>query len=566
MSVFDDQQIVLLYQQGTTISSLAEQHQCSVDKIRWCLTKHNVLVSRKPAKCVLPEQEVIELYKNDLTPEQIGEKYGVSTGPIVKILNKYKVRKPVWAKQLAYKTYQQVTDKEIFLAATKTLVSKARVAEYFGINYDMVVSLCKYHNVSLPNSAEVRSLLNQQQAEHSLDKQTFINLYFQENYSIQQIAKMMNISVEYLRRKIKQWEVQTLPMGEIRLSKVFKQVRNDRELLRRKVEEEQVPVKQLCIEYNVSWEVMRRTLEEYEINIPIKYRSWGEQQLESFVRNLLPNIQINICDKTTIYPYELDIFLPEKKLAIEYCGLYWHSELTGKDKNYHLSKLQDCEQKGLRLLTIFEDEYQQTPTLVENRIKHVLGIFNGKKIGARQTLVKEISSKEKNDFLNKFHLQGQDISAINLGLFYKEQLVSVMTFSKPSRARTSKRIIQQMNIWELNRFATDYNYIVRGAAGKLLNYFVKNFQWSEIYSYADRRWSTGNLYHSLGFMQQSVSKPNYWYISKGYSKREYRYKYAKYRLVEQGYDKDLTEFQIMNARGFTRIWDCGVIKFVKEND
>ena len=191
-----------------------------------------------------------------------------------------------------------------------------------------------------------------------------------------------------------------------------------------------------------------------------------------------------------------------------------------------------------------------------------LNIFDGKKINARQCIVKEISPREKQDFLTKFHLQGNDISSVFLGLFFEDQLVGVMTFSRPSRSRSSKQILKREGLWELNRYATDYKYCVRGGAGKLLKYFMQHYDWSEIYSYADRRWSEGEMYKKLGFKLTSISKPNYWYVPKGYYKREYRYNYTKYKLIEAGHDKYKTETQIMQEKGYTRIWDCGMLKFV----
>ena len=187
------------------------------------------------------------------------------------------------------------------------------------------------------------------------------------------------------------------------------------------------------------------------------------------------------------------------------------------------------------------------------------------KINARDCTVVEITPKQKQEFLSANHVQGNDKSAIKLGLMHGDDIVAVMTFAKPSRSRASITMTTTPGLWELNRFATDITKSVRGGAGKLLKHFQRNYEWSTIYSYADKRWSVGNLYFTLGFEHTHDSPPNYWYVPKGYYKREYRYNYTKYSLVEKGFDPNKTEKQIMEERGYSRIWDCGAMKFELHN-
>jgi len=256
--------------------------------------------------------------------------------------------------------------------------------------------------------------------------------------------------------------------------------------------------------------------------------------------------------KKIIPPYELDIYIPEKNFAIEYNGLYWHSEQQGKDKDYHLKKLEMCLKKGIQLIQLFEDEWIFKKEIVEKRIKQLLNINDAPRIHARQCDIKIIDNNTKNDFLNSYHLQGQDISSIRLGAFYENELVSVMTFSRGSIAKGAK--IQEGH-WELNRFCSNYNFHVPGIASKFLSFFKRNYEWLRIYSYADRRWSQGNVYKVLGFVKEHCTKPNYWYI-KNYQ-RIHRYGLRK-RSDEP---RDIPEWVLRLKEGYNRIWDCGVIKF-----
>jgi len=127
-----------------------------------------------------------------------------------------------------------------------------------------------------------------------------------------------------------------------------------------------------------------------------------------------------------------------------------------------------------------------------------------------------------------------------------------MTFSKGNIAKGSK---PKGDIWELNRFCSDYNYHIPGIASKLLTYFKRNYVWKEIFSYADRRWSTGNLYYKLGFTLDSTTRPNYWYV-KGL-KRIHRFNLRK-RPDEP---KEIPEWVLRQSEGYVRVWDCGNYKF-----
>ncbi len=286
--------------------------------------------------------------------------------------------------------------------------------------------------------------------------------------------------------------------------------------------------------------------------------SKAEKEVFSFLKPYFSDIVNN--DRSLIKPLELDIVIPSKKTAIEFCGLYWHSESAGKDKNYHLNKLNKCNEAGYRLITIFEDEWLHKKDIVKNRLLYLLGISNSEKIYARNCTIKEINNSTKNYFLNTYHLQESDSSRVKLGLFYNDKLVSVMTFSKGSLAKHNLK--DNDSYYELSRFCLDYNYNVVGSAGKLLKYFINNYNPSEIISYADKRWSDGDLYKKLGFTFEHDSQPNYWYIVG--DKRVHRFNFRKSELNKKlkHFDPNLTEYQNMLNNGYHRIYDCGNSKWV----
>ena len=284
--------------------------------------------------------------------------------------------------------------------------------------------------------------------------------------------------------------------------------------------------------------------------------SKAEMEIFEFIK--LYYIDAETKNRTLIHPYELDIFIPSKNLAIEYCGLYFHSEGMGKDKNYHLNKLKLCQEKGIKLITIFEDEWLNKKDIVISRLKSYLNISADEVIYARNCEIREIDTKTKDLFLEGNHLQGKDNSSVKLGAFYNGSLISVMTFSKPSIAKGG---IFEEGKYELNRFCSKINIQVTGIASKLLKYFKDKFESVKIYSYSDRRWSIGNLYEILGFDFSHHSDPSYWYIVN--NQRIHRFNFRKNVLKDKldNFDPNLTEWENMKLNGFDRIWDCGNTKW-----
>ena len=280
--------------------------------------------------------------------------------------------------------------------------------------------------------------------------------------------------------------------------------------------------------------------------------SKDEKELLVFILNLGLILEPN--NKTVLSGKELDIYIPSHKLAIEFNGLYWHSE-EYLDNKYHLDKTIECEKLGIQLIHIFEDEWLYKKDIVKSRLKNLLG-FNDIKIYGRKCLIKEVDSNETKDFLNKNHVQGNVNSPIKLGLYYENELVSLMTFGGLRKVLGNK---DKDDSYELVRFCNKLNTTVIGGADKLLKYFIKTYKPKEIISYADRRWSQGNLYKKLGFTFVHNSKPNYFYIIN--KTRKHRFSYRKDILIKEGFDTNKSEREIMNERKIHRIYDCGNKKY-----
>lgn len=282
------------------------------------------------------------------------------------------------------------------------------------------------------------------------------------------------------------------------------------------------------------------------------YNAYGKaekeliEELNSFGCNFEP-------DHTIIAPKHLDGFDKKLNIAIEYCGLYWHTEDSpnSRNKKYHYNKYKKCLDNGIKLITIFEDELKYNKEGVLNLIKaNCIPAKN--KIFARNCIVKEIDASLAKEFLNKTHIQKSfNTSFLCVGIYLENILIGVMTFSRHHR-------INDKSIAVLSRMSFLSDYCVVGGASKMLKYSIdilKNQNITKIISWSDNRYSNGNVYKKLGFNLKKELNPDYYYVylknpQKRYNKQQFKKKILKCTSNE-------TEKQKANSMGFSRIWDCG---------
>jgi hypothetical protein len=253
---------------------------------------------------------------------------------------------------------------------------------------------------------------------------------------------------------------------------------------------------------------------------------------------------------------EIDIYLPDLKLGFEFNGLYWHNELY-KDRNYHLNKTNKCLENNISLFHIWEDDWTYKQNIVKSMILNKLGKSN--KIYARKTEVRVIEdNKLVREFLINNHIQGFVGSKIKLGLYYNNELVTLMTFGNLRKSLGQK---SKEGSYELLRFCNKLNTTVVGGSSKLFKCFLNNYDVKDVISYSDYSRSIGNMYKQLGFTLSHNSDPNYYYIIDGI--KSHRFNFRKDKLVKEGSDPSLTEIEIMHQQGLYRIFDCGTQKWIK---
>ena len=281
--------------------------------------------------------------------------------------------------------------------------------------------------------------------------------------------------------------------------------------------------------------------------------SKGEIELFDYIRSLCSDAIHGYKVDNKYHNKEIDVYVPSLRIGFEFNGLYFHSEQVlmsnNKSPTSDYSKQLEFASNGIRIIPIFSDEWEDKADIVKSRIANILGKTN-KVIYARKCRVAEVSSYDASMFCKANHIMGTGRSNIRLGLYYENELVSLMTFTNNNLSRKSKE-------WEINRFVSLLNVSVVGGASKLYSAFLKKCDPESVISYADNRWSAGGLYLAIGFTKVSNGVPNYWYI-KPNSGRIHRFSLRKNKTDNQ----ELSEVENRLAQGYLRIWDCGSSKWL----
>lgn len=292
--------------------------------------------------------------------------------------------------------------------------------------------------------------------------------------------------------------------------------------------------------------------------------STGEGQVFRFIRGLHLGVDVVQGDRTHLLNgRELDIWVPELKIAIEYDGVKYHTVehfLADEARNwtyaeaagYHLWKTKECEKQGIRLVHIFEDEWIEHRDIVEDKLR---AIFNCpmKRYYARKLELRRVGVKEARTFFDANHIQGWDRASVTIGLYDGETLIAAQSFLQKGDGK-----------WDLVRYATLLGTCVIGGFTKCLKWFEREYTPHQVRTFADRRWCSpfGDVYKRTGFTLDGVTRPSYWYV-KG-RKRYHKSNFRKSKLAKRGVDiSGKTEKEIMGELKYQRIYDCGLYRYIK---
>lgn len=299
--------------------------------------------------------------------------------------------------------------------------------------------------------------------------------------------------------------------------------------------------------------------------------STGEGQVCRFIKEIIPSESV-VQSERGILPNrsEIDIYIPGRRLGIEYDGLIYHTVehfLHDKRRKWTKSKAQgrqewktnECEKQGIRLIHIFEDEWLEHQDIVEDKLRAVLKLPMHRYY-ARKLDIKIVPRGEADKFYDANHIQGKTNVSISIGLYNGDELVALQSFLPYTRKKAE-------NTWELVRYATRLGVHVVGGFSRCLKWFEREYAPNEIISFADRRWCdpASNVYESNGFVKDGRVSRSYWYVKA--PKRFHKAKFRKSKFKSaypKIYSPEKTESQMAKEAGLQRIYDCGLIRYSKQ--
>ena len=311
---------------------------------------------------------------------------------------------------------------------------------------------------------------------------------------------------------------------------------------------------------NITYGSVIKLIKQFDLKEYItldQHASRYEDELYEYIRTIYVG-DIDRHNRSVLKGQELDIYIPDKRIAIEFNGTYWHS-YPYKDELYHQNKTIDCIKENIHLIHIFE--YEWVNDIQKQKILNYIHdlICSTTIIYARETILKELDYSDILDFESENHLQGSASSKINLGLFFNNELIQIMTFGAPRFNNNFQ--------YEMIRLCSKSSYSIVGGAEKLFSYFVKAFKPASIISYCDMAKFNGAVYFRLGFTtdKKSLTKPGYVWVSEDRKDVLSRYQTQKQKLINLGLGiESQTENEIMENLNYLKIYDCGNMRFIWE--
>lgn len=430
------------------------------------------------------------------------------------------------------------------------------IAKKYNVSRYVLKKYFKENNVSLKTHKQVSIELGVKKRKNIPSKNELIRLHNNENLSIYELQKIFGVGQKTVYEWFDLHDIKPRTLSEscsISKKKKFENIQFPKNDLIKILDRYDHNKNVVADYYNVSVSHIKKLIKKYSIiSNNISYKSKGEIDLLELCKNIRPDLTWISGDRSVINPYELDVYCPELNLALEYCGIYWHSEYWGKkDPKYHQEKTVKCQLKNIELLTIFEtDDRIKVKNLLMKKLKKIEMVYG------RNTDVIKLDKKEASIFHKIHHLHNSIGSTFNLGLLYKDELVQVASYGK---SRFNKNYE-----WECTRCTSHSNIGVTGGVSKLFK-AAKNHGIDSLITYADLRFGSGSVYSYCGLKKQEITPPNYWYFYKNNPEKLYsRVVFQKHKLKNalEKFDENLTEYQNMLINGWDRIWDCGNAKYV----
>lgn len=380
-----------------------------------------------------------------------------------------------------------------------------------------------------------------------------------ELYGDTKALRVKQIVENMISKNIKKYD--TKYPNQHHYSDIGKQIINDPILYQNTLHSLSVPEFAMLMNCNIN--TIYKHCKKFGIELPPVLRSSNEVEISKILDDYGIRYISNYNNNILKGKQTLDFYLPDFNIAIEFNGLYWHSENFGKkNKHYHANKHNLCKDNDIKLFSIHSDDWESKKQQWINKILYSTQKLDLEKIYARKCNITEVSQKIANEFYDKHHFQGKTTSQMyNFALYHNDVIVMIMSFNKPRN--------NDPHTIELNRLCSHSTCMVVGGASKLLKYFIKNIPDNirKIISFSNNEYSNGGIYETLGFHNEYDIPPDYSYIisNNRVHKQNYRKDKIKKRFeIDNDIINDYSEWELMQQLGYDRIWDCGKIKWQLE--
>lgn len=462
------------------------------------------------------EQELINDIQSGFTKKELLEKYSCSQGTLLLYIRKH-------LPGFTFKpNFSNILTKDFL---ENTFMSISEISNEFNISCASIWAYIKKHNISYQKNKKAMILLE--------NKTWLYDQYVTQNKSLLQLSKELYTATKTIKKFL---VIHNIPKKKRYTEKLSQKARviTIEEVIN--LYNSGLSCQYISGLFNCNEEYIRKILENN--NVPRK-NGYNISTPEKTIQHLLTDLDINYITntKSIIYPFELDIYIEEKKIAIEINGIYFHSNKF-LNKKYHEYKRQLCENKGIRLIQLFEDDINDKIEIIKRYLIHTLLLTNF--IPARKCkIIENIDIYTRREFMNKYHIQGYAKCNYSIGLTYNNELVALMLFDK--------------NI--LTRYATSQR--IQGGFSKLL----KNSHLNHIITFVDLSMFTGNMYYSSGFTFDKYISPDYKYVIN--NRRIHKFNLRKKQFAKKfKFDPSLTESELAILNNINKIYDAGKLRLI----
>lgn len=316
----------------------------------------------------------------------------------------------------------------------------------------------------------------------------------------------------------------------------------------------QQPIRIKCEVHGEYTTIADYHIQGYETCPPCQARnvSKKEEDLASFIEGVVGNAEVRRNTRREIPPYELDVYVPSLRIAVEFNGLYWHSEQK-KPRDYHYRKFAACQEAGIRLLQVWEDSWDMKGDIVREHLRQALHASTLPKISARNLQAVRVPTNIARNFLNTYHIQGFVGATHYFGLETSKGSLEALAAIK-----------RQGSDYLLSRYATASQ--VRGGHSKLVAHIERTLEYDRLVTFADLSFSSGDLYRTTGWVEDKLIPPDYCYLVRNNTAREHKFKFRKSKFKNDPtlvFHDNLTERELAKMNNLLRLYDAGKLRFVK---